>query len=78
MPEKVLSQSTKTKNKGKISKIPFSLCIKVDKNDKNYELLNKKVIAKIVSDGLAVKDLGLNTPPKFSENDVILVNNYND
>ncbi len=78
-----LAKRLPSADKGKILKIPYALCIKVNKNDKNYELVNKKAIAKFVKDGLSkIKEnlinLNFKTWQKISENDVILVNNYND
>ena len=70
-------------DKGKILKIPYALCIKVHKNDKSYELINKKSIVKFVIDGLAkskdnIINANIKTWQKITPNDVILVNNYTD
>lgn len=78
-----LAKRLPSADKGKILKIPYALCIKVNKNDKNYELVNKKAIAKFVKEGLSkIKEnlinLNFKTWQKISENDVILVNNYTD
>lgn len=79
-----LAKRLPSADKGKILKIPYALCIKVNKNDKNYELVNKKAIAKFVKEGLStikenVINLNFKTWQKsISENSVILVNNYSD
>lgn len=79
-----LAKRLPSADKGKILKIPYALCIKVNKSDKNYELVNKKAIAKFVKDGLSkIKENLINLNFKtwqksISENSVILVNNYSD
>lgn len=81
--ENHLSKRLSPIDRDKIRKIPNALCIKVSKNDKYYELINKKAIVTFVKAGLSrIKEhlinLNFKSWQKITENDVIFINNYSD
>ena len=77
-----LGKQLEAADASKIKKATYSLCIKVDKNDKSYKLYNRRLMAELLTsaiDGffkkIKIKKLGL---PRFTKNDVVFVNNYSD
>ena len=63
--------------KTKLSGINLSLVIKIIKNNKSYNLINKKSIAKIVNSSIEERGLGKITGPnKISQDQIVYINNY--
>jgi hypothetical protein len=52
-------------DKGTLTKFDNAVCIKIDKNDKNYENINKKMIADIVQTGINSKETKVSTNIKI-------------
>ena len=71
-----LKKRLETSDKNKIQGADYSFCIKIPKNDKSEKLVNKTMIADMLTK--SIQGLFKKFKNKVKSSDVILVNNYSD